>query len=68
MLCDFFMFKFNLFNLLSKFSFDIAPSWLGISIKVIELTILLKDLKNSDIHLENLNETSETNIQTREAS
>ena len=30
------------------------------------LSILLR--KNSDIHLENLNETSETNIQTREAS
>ena len=30
------------------------------------LSILLK--KNSDIHLKNLNETSETNIQTREAS
>ena len=26
MLCDFLMFKFNSFNLLSKFSFDIAPS------------------------------------------
>ena len=30
------------------------------------LSILLR--KNSDIHLENLNESSETNIQTREAS
>ena len=30
------------------------------------LSILLR--KNSDIHLEKLNETSETNIQTREAS
>ena len=30
------------------------------------LSILLK--KNSDIHLKNLNETSETDIQTREAS
>ena len=30
------------------------------------LSILLR--KNSDIHLENLDETSETNIQTREAS
>ena len=30
------------------------------------LSILLR--KNSDIHLENLNETSETDIQTREAS
>ena len=30
------------------------------------LSILLR--KNSDIHLENLNENSETNIQTREAS
>ena len=30
------------------------------------LSILLR--KKSDIHLDNLNETSETNIQTREAS